>query len=245
MARGLLVGLLGAALLLGCGKDVHTLKMVTEPTFPPFEFLRGHEVVGVDVEICRAIAAKLGKSFDALTVDFDAVIPSVISGKADLAAAGLTVTEDRRKSVDFSMPYVKMGIVVLYPKSRPCLSGAACKGKRIGVQSGTTSDEYVVSELKQEPERFRSVPEAVAALKSGRCDVVVCDQELAKNCTKGEPDLAFSDYITSEEYALAIRKGRPELLAAANETIAELKANGTLAKWVERFIREADSLKEK
>ena len=96
------------ALALGCGREreVPSLRMVTEPTYPPYEFLRGHEVVGVDVEICRAIAEKLGRRLSVVSVDFDAILPSLISGKADLAAAGLTVTEDRKRNVDFSVPYL-------------------------------------------------------------------------------------------------------------------------------------------
>ena len=237
---------IGAALLAGCGgSNSDTLKMITEASFPPYEFLRGQEIVGIDVEICRAVAEKLGKKFQCETVDFDSVIPAVISGKADLAAAGITVTEDRKKNVDFSVPYVKTGIVVISKKSNPFKDVAQLKGKRIGVQSGTTSETYVLEQLREEPERTRSPAEAVAGLKSGRCEFVIADIDPAKNCVKGEPDLQISDFVTSEEYASAIRKGQPELLQAINETIAELKADGRLAKWVEDFTAEADKLKDK
>ena len=232
------------ALLAGCGKDDGSLRMVTEATFPPYEFLRGREVVGVDVEVCRAVAERLGKPLRVVNVDFDAVIASVISGKADLAAAGLTVTEDRKRSVDFSEPYLTTGIVVIYRKDNPVLSGAACKGRRVGVQGGTTSDEYVVNELHEEPERFRSDAEAVVALKGGRCDVVICDQILARNCIRGMPELALSDLITTESYAIAVRKGRPDLLAAVNETLQKLKADGRLDRWLEEYVAEADRLRE-
>ena len=237
---------IGAALLAGCGgSNSNTVKMITEATFPPYEFLRGQEIVGIDVEICRAVAQKLGKEFQAETVDFDSVIPAVISGKADLAAAGITVTEDRKKNVDFSIPYVKTGIVVISKKSNPFKDVEQLKGKKIGVQGGTTSETYVLEQLKQEPDRSRSPAEACAALKSGRVDFVIADIDPAKNCVKGEADLALSDFITSEEYAVAIRKGQPELLATINETIAELKANGKLAKWIADFTAESDKLKEK
>ena len=237
---------IGVALFAGCGgSNSNTVKMITEATFPPYEFLRGQEIVGIDVEICRAVAEKLGKGFQAETVDFDSVIPAVISGKADLAAAGITVTEDRKKNVDFSIPYVKTGIVVISRKSNPFKDVAQLKGKKIGVQSGTTSETYVLEQLKQEPERSRSPAEACAALKSGRVDFVIADIDPAKNCVKGEADMLLSDFITSEEYAIAIRKGQPELLAAINATITELKANGKLAKWVEDFTVESDKLKDK
>ena len=234
-----------AAAFVGCGPKDNSLKMITEATFPPYEFLRGQEVVGIDVEICRAVAQKLNRPFKAETVDFDSVIPAVISGKADLAAAGITVTEDRKKNVDFSIPYVKTGIVVIYKKSNPFKDKDQLKGKKIGVQSGTTSETFVLEQLKQEPERAKSPAEAVAALKSGRVDFVISDIDPAKNCVKGEADLALSDFITSEEYAVAIRKGQPELLKAIDETIAELKKSGQLDKWVQQFTAESDKLKDK
>ena len=235
-----------AATLCGCGqKDSDTIKMITEATFPPYEFLRGQEIVGIDVEICRAVAQKLGKKFSCDTVDFDSVIPAVISGKAHLAAAGITVTEDRKKNVDFSDPYVKTGIVVVYKKDNPFKDTAQLKGKKIGVQGGTTSETFVTDELKQEPERTKSPAEAVAALKAGRVEFVIADIDPAKNCVKGEDTLAISDFITSEEYAIAIKKGQPDLLKTINETIAEVKADGRLEKWVADFTAEADKLKDK
>ena len=247
MKKGILLTCaLAAVAICGCArKETDTLKMITEATFPPYEFLRGQEIVGIDVEICRAVAQKLGKNFKCDTVDFDSVIPAVISGKADLAAAGITITEDRKKNVDFSDPYIKTGIVVVYKKDNPYTGKEQLKGKKIGVQAGTTSETFVTDELKQEPERSKSPAEAVAALKAGRVEFVIADIDPAKNCVKGEDALAISDFITSEEYAIAIKKGQGELLKTINETIAQLKADGRLAKWVEEFTQEADKLKEK
>ena len=244
--KKLAIAALAAAVLCGCSDSgADKVKMITEATFPPYEFLRGHEIVGIDVEICRAVAQKLGREFSCETVDFDSVIPAVISGKADLAAAGITITEDRKKNVDFSVPYVKTGIVVIYKKSVGFAGAEQLKGKKIGVQGGTTSETYVLNELKQEPERSRSPAESVAALKSGRVEFVIADIDPAKNCVKGESDLAISDFITSEEYAIAIKKGQPELLKTINETIAEVKADGRLAKWIADYTAEADKLKDK
>ena len=243
--KKLMVALAAVVLLAGCAEKNKTLKMITEATFPPYEFLRGQEIVGIDVEICKAVAAKLGRPFSVESVNFDSVIPTVISGKADLAAAGITITEDRKKNVDFSVPYVKTGIVFVYKKATPYAKGPDAKGKKVGVQSGTTSETFVTEELKQQPERFDSPAAAVAALKAGRVDVVIADIDPAKNCVKGEADLALSDFITSEEYAVAIRKGQPELLKAIDETIAELKASGQLDQWIRQFTEESDKLKDK
>ena len=243
--KNIMLAALAALALVGCAPKDNSLKMITEATFPPYEFLRGQEIAGIDVEICRAVAQRLNRPFKAETVDFDSVIPAVISGKADLAAAGITVTPDRKKNVDFSIPYVKTGIVVIFKKSNPFKDKEQLKGKKIGVQSGTTSETFVLEELKQEPERSKSPAEAVAALKSGRVEFVIADIDPAKNCVKGEADLALSDFITSEEYAVAIRKGQPELLQAINATIEELKKSGQLDKWIKQFTEESDKLKDK
>ena len=243
--KKLMVALAAVVLLAGCAEKNKTLKMITEATFPPYEFLRGQEIVGIDVEICKAVAAKLGRPFSVESVNFDSVIPTVISGKADLAAAGITITEDRKKNVDFSVPYVKTGIVFVYKKATPYAKGPDAKGKKVGVQSGTTSETFVTEELKQQPERFDSPAAAVAALKAGRVDVVIADIDPAKNCVKGEADLALSDFITTEEYAVAIRKGQPELLKTIDETITELKASGQLDQWIRQFTEESDKLKDK
>ena len=243
--KKLMVAFAAAALLAGCAKKDETLKMITEATFPPYEFLRGQEIVGIDVEICKAVAAKLGRAFSVESVNFDSVIPTVISGKADLAAAGITITEDRKKNVDFSDVYAKTEIVLIYKKSAPLLTAADCKGKRIGVQGGNTAETIVIEQFKQEPERFRSAAEACAALKAGRCDAVLVDAEPAKNCVLGEAELALAPTpVNLEEYAIAIRKGRPELLKAINETIAELKASGKMAAIRAQYTKEADALKK-
>ena len=229
-----------AALFAGCGDNgPKPLKMYTEATFPPYEFLRGQEVVGLDVEIVRAIAEHVGRPLQVTSIDFDAVIPAVISGKADIAAAGITITEDRKQNVDFSDPYIKTGIVVVYKKTRPFAGVGSLKGVKIGVQSGTTSETFVLDELKQEPERFRSPAEAVAALKVDRCAFVIADIDPATNCVKGDDTLGLSDFITSEEYAVAIAKGQPELLKAINETIVNLKASGKIDAWKAQFTAEA------
>ena len=221
------------------------LTMATEATFPPYEFLRGQEVVGIDVEICRAVAERLGREFRVESMEFDSVIASVASGKSDLAAAGITITEDRKKNVDFSEPYVTTGIVVIYQKAKPYSDIGQLKGAKVGVQAGTTSETYVLETLKQQPERFKTTPEACAAMLAGRCAYVIADIDPAKNCVKGDDALAISGFLSSESYAVAVAKGKRDLLAAVNETIAAVKSDGRLAKWIADYTAEADALKDR
>ena len=240
----LFAGVAAALLVAGCGNSDNSLKMITEATFPPYEFMRGTEIVGIDVEICRRIAQQMKRELSVEDAKFDAVIPSLISGKADLAAAGITVTEDRRKRVDFSVPYVTTGCVFIRKKGTGFAVAADAKGRKVGVQSGTTSDTFCVEQLKQEPERFDSPAAAVAALKGGKVEVVLADIDPAKNCVKGDPTLEISDLVTREDYAIAVRKGNTKLLFAVNKVIKKLQKSGELAKIVKQYTEEADRLKE-
>ena len=236
-----------SAVATGCGpaSDSGTIRMITEATFPPYEFRQGSEVVGIDVEICKAIAEKLGKKLAVEDVEFDSVLPSLIANKAELAAAGITVNEDRKKMVDFSDPYVETGIVVISAKDAPVKGKDDIKGKRIGVQNGTTSADYCVEQLSQEPDRFDSPASAFAALKAGKVDLVIADVDPAENLVKGEDAYAITSeprFLTSECYAVAIKKGQPELLATINEVIAGLKASGRLDEIFAECKAKADAL---
>ena len=220
-----------------------TIRMITEATFPPYEFRQGKEVVGIDVEICKAIAKALGKELAIEDVEFDSVIPSLIAGKAELAAAGITVTEDRKMKVDFSHPYVRTGIVFIFAKDKPFDAEKAeeAKGKRVGVQNGTTSADYVREKLGQEPEMFDSPASAFAAMKAGKVDVVIADIDPAKAVIKGEPDYDISELLTVEEYAVAIKKGQPELLAVLNKVIDDLDASGKLDEIKDEWTAKAEA----
>lgn len=246
----LIAAVSAAALLSGCGgndKGSDTIRMITEATFPPYEFRQGSEVIGIDVEICQAIAAKLGKTLKIEDVEFDSVLPSLIANKAELAAAGITVNEDRKKMVDFSDNYVETGIVIVSPTAAPVRTAEEAKGKRIGVQNGTTSADFCVEQLGQEPDRFDSPASAFAALKVGKVDLVIADVDPAENLVKDQAGYAITSeprFLTSECYAVAIKKGQPELLATINEVIAELKASGKLEEIFARNKAISDSLVE-
>ena len=221
-----------------------TIRMITEATFPPYEFRQGTDVVGIDVEICKAIAKELGKTLAVEDVEFDSVLPSLIAGKAELAAAGITVTEDRKMQVDFSVPYVRTGIVFVYAKDKPFSEKKPeeAKGKKVGVQNGTTSADYVRKDLGQEPEMFDSPASAFAALKAGKVDVVIADIDPAKAVVKGQDGYDISDLLTVEEYAVAIKKGQPELLATVNKVINGLKDSGELDKITDDMTAKANAM---
>ena len=206
------------------------LVMATDATFPPYEYFRGEEIVGIDVEIVRELAQRNGMRLRVENMKFESVIAAVQGGKVDLAAAGITVSPDREEQVNFTRAYARAKQVIIVPQGSPVSSAEQMKGLRIGVQHGTTGDQYVTKNIG-EPERFANGALAVAALVAGKVDVVVMDGEPAERHVARNAGLSILPQpLTAEEYAIAVSKKRPELLATLNRTLAELEADGTLAR---------------
>ena len=216
-----------------------SLIMCTNAEFPPYEFHNGNEVVGIDVEICNAIAEKLGLKLEIEDIAFDAIIPEIVSGKADLGAAGMTVTEDRKQNVDFSDSYAHATQVIIIREDSDIAGPDDLKGKLVGVQQGTTGDLYVSADLGDDAvERYSKGMEAVQALTQSKVDAVIIDGETAKQYVKEVPGLRILDEsYTDEEYAVAVQKGNTQLLDAINTAIGELKKDGTFDKIVEKYIK--------
>lgn len=212
-----------------------TILMVTEATFPPYEFREGNAIMGIDPEIMREAAKRAGKELVIEDMSFDSVITAVVSGKADVAASGITVTPERRKQVDFSIPYVEAAQVIIVPKGSSIRNRDHIRGRRIGVQHGATGDIYVTRHIQQ-PERFPNGALAVSALASGKVDLVVIDQDPAKMYLANHDGLEIlPEPLTTETYAIAVRKGNTELLQHINAVIADLKASGKLEEIRARY----------
>ncbi len=212
------------------GLDAGKIVMVTEATFPPYEFRDGNEIIGIDPGIMREVARTTGRELVIEDMSFDSVITAVISGKADVAASGITVTPERMQQVDFSIPYVEAAQVMIVPKDSSITGKEQIKGKRIGVQHGATGDIYVTNNIQQ-PERFPNGALAIAALAAGKVDVVVIDQDPAGIYLKQQPGLhILQKPLTLESYAIAVRKGNRELLEQINAVIADMKASGAMER---------------
>lgn len=161
------------------------LHMATNAQFPPYEYYEGDKIVGIDAEMAAAIADKLGMKLVIDDMDFDAIITAVQTGKADMGMAGMTVTEDRLKNINFSDTYAKGVQVVIVPedseiKSVDDLSKDGAK-YLIGTQKGTTGDVYSEDDFGAERVmKYASGNEAVQALVTGKVDCVIIDKEPAK-----------------------------------------------------------------
>lgn len=223
--------------LAACGQNKGDLVMATNAEFPPYEYHEGDKIVGIDVEICQAIADEMGRNLVIEDMAFDSVITSVYSGKADIGAAGLTITEDRLKNINFSTPYATAAQVIIVPEGSDIKSPDDLAGKKVGVQLGTTGDIYADDIEDATVERYNKGYEAVQALLQGKIDAVMIDNEPAKVYVEQNPELVIVDEaFTYEEYAIAISKNNDELLAEVNDAIAKLKASGKLDEIVNKYI---------
>lgn len=172
---------------------------------------------------------------------FDSIITAVTSGKADIGAAGMTVTEDRLENVDFTDTYATATQVIIVKEDSAIAGPDDLTGKKIGVQLGTTGDIYADDIEDATVERYNKGFEAVQALQQGKIDAVVIDGEPAKEFVKEAEGLKILDEaFTEEEYAIAVKKGNDELKEKINDALANLKESGKLDEIVAKYI-SADS----
>lgn len=226
-----------ALFLCACdSKREEQLIMVTEATFPPYEFREGDRVVGIDPEIMQAVADAVGKELVIQDMSFDSVIAAVSTGKADVAASGITVTEERRRQVNFSLPYVEARQVIIVPVASTIAGKGDLNGKRIGVQHGTTGDLFVSRNIG-EPERFQNGALGVSALLAGKIDVLVLDDQPAKVFENKYPDKIkiLAESLTTESYAFAVAKGNETLLAQIDSVLETMKRDGRLEAILEKY----------
>lgn len=244
LSAAIVVALAGCGAKKDSGKSssdkTETLVMGTNATFPPYEYVDdNNKIVGIDAEIAQAIADKLGMKLEIKDMEFDSLIPAVKSDSIDVVLAGMTVTDERKQSVDFSDSYSKGVQVIIVKEGSDIKSADDLKGKKIGVQSGTTGDSYCTTDFGQENvKQFSNGSLAVAALANGQVDCVVIDNEPAKNYVAANTGLKILDteYVT-EDYAIAVSKDNPDLLKKINTALKELKEAGKIDEIVGKYIK--------
>ena len=215
-----------------------TLIMSTNAEFAPYEYHDGNDIVGIDVDIANAICEDMGASLEITDVAFDSIIPEVQSGKADFAAAGMTVTEDRQTQVDFSDTYATGVQSVIVTEDSDIASLDDLKGKQIGVQQGTTGDLYSTDDFGEESvQRFSKGADAVQALSSVMFVAFMFENKAGVLFVDVYDGLMLLVRpYAEEEYAIAVKKGNTELLDAINASIANLKESGKLDEIVAKYI---------
>lgn len=214
------------------------LTMATNAQFPPYEFYDGQEIVGIDAEIAKAVADKLGLELKIEDMEFNSIIGSVQSGKVDMGLAGMTVTEERKQSVNFTESYATGIQSIIVKEGSDIKSVDDLTGKKIGVQLSTTGDIYAVGDYGAENvEEYNKGADAVQALITDKVDCVIIDNEPAKAFVADNEGLQILDTeYTVEDYAACLSKDNEALLNAVDGAIKELKEDGTIQSILDKYI---------
>ena len=225
------------------------LVMATNAAFPPYEYVEGSDYAGIDVEIAGKIAEKLGMTLEIKDVEFGSIVGGVQTGKFDMGMAGMTVTDERLESVNFSTSYATGIQVVIVAEDSAITSLDDLKGDgsmKFGVQQDTTGDIYASAPVdeygygEENVIRYKTGADAVQALKTGKVDAVIIDNEPAKSFVAANTGLRILDAEWAvEDYAIAIAKENTALLTAVNNALAELTADGTIKAIIEKYIPAA------
>lgn len=211
------------------------LVMMTNATFPPYEYIKNGEPTGVDVELAQMIADELGVELEILDMDFDLLTDALKSGKGDLVAAGMSIDEERAQQVDFSVPYVDSTIMIVVAEGSEITGPDDLVGKKISVQESTTSDLYVTDNVEAgEILRFKDAVEAGRVVQNGKADVAVIDVMTAKNVVAASNGalVLLDGALANEQYAMAVAKGDAGLLALVDEVLQKAVDEGKVEELI-------------
>ena len=234
-----LVAIMAMTMLASCGAKGKTLAEVleagkltvaTSPDFPPFESLEGEAVVGIEVDIMNLIAEELGVELEIVQMDFDSVLLGIQSAKYDCGMSGITASEDRKENMLFTTPYYNAAQVIVVKEGSDITGKADLDGKKVSVQTGTTADEGCKELLGiDNVSAFAANADAKAALTTGKVDAWVVDNLTAIQMVEEADGLVILDEkMTEEPYAFAFAFGSEDLVAAIDEVLTALIADGTV-----------------
>ncbi len=219
------------------------LKMGTNAYFKPYEYYEGEDIVGIDAEIAKAIADYLGYELVIEDMEFDSIITAVKAGSVDFGMAGMTITEDRLKDVNFSISYATGVQSIIVKSGSPIKSVddlyAEGANYKIGVQLGTTGDIYATDDFGSENvTQYPNANNATIALLGGDVDCVIIDNEPAKALVADNEGLEILETsYADEDYAICVDKANEALLAKIDEAILALTADGTIEAIVAKYIK--------
>lgn len=236
ISAALTLATLGAS--VGHAQD-NILRVGTDATFPPMEFVDNGKRTGFDIELMEAIAKNMGKQIEWIDIDFKGLIPGLISKRFDMAVSAIYITDERKKVVDFTDPYYAGGLVAMVKDNNAAIKKLTdLDGKKVSVQVGTKSVSYLAEKFpKVQRVEVEKNQEMFSLVDIGRADAAVTGKPAAFQYVRTRGGLRVLDeQLTTEEYGMALRKDTPELTKAVNASIAKLKADGTYAAIVKKWF---------
>lgn len=217
----------------------NVLRVGTDATFPPMEFVENGKRTGFDIELTEALAKAMGKKVEWIDIDFKGLIPGLISKRFDMAVSAIYITDERKKVVDFTDSYYAGGLVAMVKDNNATIKKLAdLDGKKVTVQVGTKSVGYLQQNFpKVQRVEVEKNQEMFNLVDIGRADAAVTGKPAAFQYVRTRPGLRVLDeQLTTEEYGMALRKDTPELTKAVNAALAKLKADGTYAAIVKKWF---------
>jgi len=200
------------------------------------------EIVGFDIDLVKEIAKLQGFEVEVRDISFDSLIPGLASGSLDIVAAGMTITADREKVIDFSDPYYSANQSVLVHEESDANLTVLFGNHDVGVQTGTTGDTWVRDNLLEdeiltgELRNYDSYVFVIRDLANGNIDAAVLDKPVAETYSQNNPVNVVAEIITGEEYGIAVGEGNEELLAEINAGLEKVKNNGTMEKLIQKYF---------
>ena len=243
-----LIALLVALMMLGTAAAAlaDTVTVAFNPEYPPFEYVNDNgEYEGYDVDLINAVAEKAGIEIAFEAMDFDAVISAVATNPNTIGVSGISITDERKLSVDFSEGYINAGLIVVVKKDSNYTTTDDLKGKLIGVQQGTTSD-FKAEEITGQDNvmRYATFIDAMLSLQGNKVDAVIVDAPVAQAilASMNDPTLVITDIDlgAADWYGIAVNKDNVELLEKINAALAELKAEGFLDTLASKYFGSAE-----
>ncbi|WP_206955490.1 transporter substrate-binding domain-containing protein [Trinickia acidisoli] len=218
--------------------DAGTLKVATDATFAPMEFTENGARTGFDIDLMNALAKAMGKQVQWTDIDFKGLIPGLVAHRFDVAISAIYITPERAQVVDFTEPYYAGGLVALVKADSPIKTLADLNGKKVSVQVGTKSVNYLQEHYPQvqrvEVEKNEEMFDLVGI---GRADAAVTGKPAAYQFVRTRPGFRVLDeQLTTEKYGIAVRKDEPQLRDALNAAIEKIKADGTYAVIVKKWF---------
>ncbi len=235
-----------ACTLTACGSSAKGGKITfgTNAEFPPFEYVTSEGVIdqydGIDMAIAKSIAEQNDMTVVVENMEFDSLLVALQNGQIDAVIAGMTATDERRETVDFSTPYYTATQVMIVKEDSDIASAADMADKKICVVQGYTG-EVCVNDMGYPYEAFKKGTEAVMELVNGKCDVVVIDSATAQKYVSDNEGLKIvedASAFESEEYAIAVQKGNKELLDKINKSIEAMLADGTVNELAVKYTED-------
>jgi glutamine transport system substrate-binding protein len=227
----------------GAGNDSKVYKIGVDTTYPPFEFKDRNEYKGIDIELINAIAKNQGFKIDLSPMDFGGIIPAMQANQLDVAIAGMSITDERKKIVDFSTPYFNAGLTVVVKKDNTTIKSVDdLKGQTVAVKKGTTGSKYALdnaNKLGIKVVQFNDSPAMFQEVANGNADALIEDYPVISYAI-AQKDLGLKivgDRLNGDKYGIAVLKGQnKDLLVKIDKGLAELQKDGTYDKILKKYI---------